>query len=67
MANKSIIAKKGIESLDNEALKKLATEAFVHELGLDNSLMLEGNVEIRTIPPNTYLMKDESQKVNKYV
>lgn len=56
--------KKGVENLDSEVLKKLATEAFVRELGLEDSSLLEGNIDVRTVPPNTHLMRDDAHKVN---
>ncbi|XP_024215702.1 neuropathy target esterase sws isoform X3 [Halyomorpha halys] len=59
---KGVSMKKGIENLDSEVLKKLATEAFVRELGLEDSNMLEGNIDIKTVPPNTHLMRDDAHK-----
>lgn len=59
---KGVSMKKGVENLDSEVLKKLATEAFVRELGLEDSRLLDGNIDIVTVPPNTHLMRDDSHK-----
>ncbi|CAH1402896.1 unnamed protein product [Nezara viridula] len=59
---KGVSMKKGIENLDSEVLRKLATEAFVRELGLEDSSLLDGNIDIRTVPPNTHLMRDDAHK-----
>lgn len=53
------------EPFDESVLIAQATEAFVRELGLgDASLISDGKVEIREVPAGTYLMKEESHKVN---
>ncbi|XP_077298404.1 patatin like phospholipase domain containing sws isoform X3 [Arctopsyche grandis] len=51
------------ESMDEQALVNIATEAFVKELGLeDDTLLRGGHVQIKEISSGTYLMKEESQK-----
>ncbi|KAG8238711.1 hypothetical protein J437_LFUL015269 [Ladona fulva] len=40
----------------------MATEAFVKELGLESSELLNGRVEIREVPAGTYLMREDSHK-----
>lgn len=51
------------ENVDEETLIRMATEAFVRELGLDDDTVLRGKVEIREVAAGTYLMKEESNKV----
>lgn len=47
---------------------ELATSAFVKELGLQNPDVLgEGKVQIREVAAGTYLMKEESHKVNMVI
>lgn len=54
------------EGYDEETLIKIATEAFVRELGLDDESLLQGGkVEMREVPAGTYLMKEDSHKVFK--
>lgn len=54
----------GIQDLDETQIIQIATEAFVKELGLeDDSLLVDGKVQIREVPTGTYLMKEESHKV----
>lgn len=50
--------------VDEEDLIEIATEAFVRELGLDDATFLIGRVEIREVSAGTYLMKEDSNKVN---
>lgn len=53
------------QQLDETHLVQIATEAFVRELGLeDDSILRDGKVQIREVPAGTYLMKEESHKVN---
>lgn len=42
---------------------KVAIKVFVKELQLDNENVLQGKVEIRKIPSNTYVMREDSHKV----
>lgn len=51
------------DNIDEDDLIELATEAFIRELGLEDSTYLQGKVEIREISAGTYLMKEESNKV----
>lgn len=54
-----------IESYDEETLIRIATDAFVKELGLEDDTLLQGGrVEMREVPAGTYLMKEDSNKVN---
>lgn len=56
-----------VQQVDDAHLVQIATEAFVRELGLeDDSILKDGKVEIREVPAGTYLMKEESHKVNIY-
>jgi len=49
---------------DEETLVQIATAAFVKELGLEDSKVLEGGkVEIRDVSTGTHLMKEDSHKV----
>jgi lysophospholipid hydrolase len=49
---------------DDDMLVQIATAAFVRELGLEDSKVLEGGkVEIRDVPTGTHLMKEDSHKV----
>lgn len=41
----------------------MAIKVFVEELQLDNEDLLLGKVEIRKIPSNTYVMREDSHKV----
>lgn len=41
----------------------MALKVFVKELQLDNEDLLQGKVEIRKIPTNTYVMREDSHKV----
>ncbi|XP_018566275.1 neuropathy target esterase sws isoform X1 [Anoplophora glabripennis] len=50
------------ENVDEEDLIQIATDAFVKELGLDDSSSLQGKVEIREVSAGTYLMKEDSNK-----
>lgn len=62
---KSIIAEPVQQQLDEAHLVQIATEAFIRELGLeDDSILKDGKVQIREVPSGTYLMKEESHKVN---
>lgn len=42
---------------------KMALKVFVKELELDNEDLLQGKIEIRKIPTNTYVMREDSHKV----
>lgn len=42
---------------------KMALKVFAKELQLDNEDLLLGKVEIREIPTNTYVMREDSHKV----
>lgn len=42
---------------------KIAIKVFVKELQIDNEDLLQGKVEIRKIPTNTYVMREDSHKV----
>lgn len=42
---------------------KIALKVFVKELQLDNEDILQGKIEIRKIPTNTYVMREDSHKV----
>ncbi|XP_061383051.1 neuropathy target esterase sws isoform X8 [Danaus plexippus] len=55
--------KPNTDNLDEQALIKIASEAFVKELGLDNDQILKGNVQVRDLPAGTYIMKEESHKL----
>lgn len=50
--------------MDETSLMTSATEAFVKELGLENDSLLKNKIEIREVPSGTYLMQEESHKVN---
>lgn len=50
--------------MDEEDIIEQATEAFVRELGLEDPLTLKGKVEMREVAAGTYLMKEDSNKVN---
>uniref|UniRef100_A0A6P7GUC6 Neuropathy target esterase sws-like n=1 Tax=Diabrotica virgifera virgifera TaxID=50390 RepID=A0A6P7GUC6_DIAVI len=50
--------------INDEELIEVATEAFVKELGLEDLDSLKGKVEIREVSAGTYLMKEDSNKVN---
>jgi len=49
--------------LDEAQLVQIATEAFVHELGIEDETVLKDKVQIREVLAGTYLMKEESHKV----
>lgn len=52
--------------MSEEELIKVATEAFVRELGLEDDTVFAGDrdkLEIKQVPAGTYLMKEESNKV----
>lgn len=51
------------QQLDEAQLVQIATDAFVHELGIEDETMLKDKVQIREVPAGTYLMKEESHKV----
>lgn len=56
------------QQLDEAHLVQIATEAFVRELGLeDDSILRDGKVQIREVPAGTYLMKEESHKVDIFL
>lgn len=41
----------------------MAVKVFVKELKLDNEDILQGKIEVRKIPTNTYVMREDSHKV----
>ncbi|XP_041974640.1 neuropathy target esterase sws isoform X3 [Aricia agestis] len=51
------------ENLDEISLQKIATEAFVKELGLENDSLIKDSVQVRDLPAGTYIMKEESHKL----
>jgi len=51
------------QQLDEAQLVQIATEAFVHELGIEDETVLKDKVQIREVLAGTYLMKEESHKV----
>lgn len=51
------------EFIDEQYCIRVATEAFIKELGLDDGETLRGKVEIREVTAGTYLMKEDSNKV----
>jgi len=51
------------QQLDEAQLIQIATDAFVHELGIEDETVLKDKVQIREVPVGTYLMKEESHKV----
>ncbi|XP_039765412.1 neuropathy target esterase sws isoform X8 [Pararge aegeria] len=58
----SSFKKHNTDTMDEQALLQIATEAFVKELGLENDDLLKGNVQVRDLPAGTYIMKEESHK-----
>ncbi|XP_011698482.1 PREDICTED: neuropathy target esterase sws isoform X2 [Wasmannia auropunctata] len=50
------------QQLDEAQLIQIATDAFVHELGIEDEDVLKDKVQIREVPAGTYLMKEESHK-----
>ncbi|EFN83712.1 Protein Swiss cheese [Harpegnathos saltator] len=50
------------QQLDESQLVQIATDAFVHELGIEDETVLKDKVQIREVPAGTYLMKEESHK-----
>ncbi|XP_073984115.1 patatin like phospholipase domain containing sws isoform X3 [Rhodnius prolixus] len=63
VSNRGSISRKSLESIDEQLQIKLATDAFIQELGLEEkSTIMNGKVEIRHVPAGTYLMKEESHK-----
>lgn len=53
-----------MDNYDEETLIRIATDAFVRELGLqDDTLLQGGKIEMREVPAGTYLMKEDSHKV----
>ncbi|XP_018378031.1 PREDICTED: neuropathy target esterase sws isoform X3 [Trachymyrmex cornetzi] len=50
------------QQLDEAQLVQIATDAFVHELGIEDEDMLKDKVQIREVPAGTHLMKEESHK-----
>ncbi|KAF4514249.1 UNVERIFIED_CONTAM: hypothetical protein B566_EDAN019535, partial [Ephemera danica] len=51
------------ESCDEEFLIEMATQAFVKELGLEDSTVLQGGkVELRDVAVGTHLMREDSHK-----
>ncbi|XP_050663818.1 neuropathy target esterase sws isoform X2 [Leptidea sinapis] len=59
----SSFKKPNTDNLDEQALIKIATDAFVKELGLENGQLLAGIVQVRDLPAGTYIMKEESHKL----
>lgn len=55
------------QQLDEAQLVQIATDAFVHELGIEDETVLKDKVQIREVPVGTYLMKEESHKVYHFV
>lgn len=55
--------KKHSEMYKKDWYLKMALKVFVKELKLDNDDLLQGKVEIRKIPTNTYIMREDSHKV----
>ncbi|KAF6204717.1 hypothetical protein GE061_018878 [Apolygus lucorum] len=58
-------SRKSLENMTEEELIKVATEAFVRELGLEDDSIFAGDrdkLEIKQVPAGTYLMKEESNK-----
>uniref|UniRef100_A0A0A9XBN8 Neuropathy target esterase sws n=1 Tax=Lygus hesperus TaxID=30085 RepID=A0A0A9XBN8_LYGHE len=58
-------SRKSLENMTEEELIKVATEAFVRELGLEDDTVFAGDrdkLEIKQVPAGTYLMKEESNK-----
>jgi len=51
------------QQLDEAQLVQIATDAFVHELGIEDENVLKDKVQIREVPAGTHLMKEESHKV----
>ncbi|XP_054270974.1 neuropathy target esterase sws isoform X2 [Macrosteles quadrilineatus] len=52
-----------VDNYDEETLIRIATDAFVRELGLqDDTLLQGGKIEMREVPAGTYLMKEDSHK-----
>lgn len=41
----------------------MAIKIFIEELKLDKGDILQGKIEVRKIPNNTYVMKEDSHKV----
>lgn len=54
------------QQLDEAHLVQIATDAFVHELGIEDETVLKDKVQIREVPAGTYLMKEESHKVCRF-
>lgn len=52
------------DNIDEDDLIEIATDAFIRELGLEDSTYLQGKVEIREVSAGTYLMKEDSNKVS---
>ncbi|XP_018347988.1 PREDICTED: neuropathy target esterase sws isoform X2 [Trachymyrmex septentrionalis] len=50
------------QQLDEAQLVQIATDAFVHELGIEDENVLKDKVQIREVPAGTHLMKEESHK-----
>ncbi|XP_044016659.1 neuropathy target esterase sws isoform X4 [Aphidius gifuensis] len=51
------------QPIDETDLVRIAKEAFIRELGLEEDYVLkDGTVQIREVPAGTYLMKEESNK-----
>lgn len=42
---------------------RMAVKVFVKELKLDSEDILQGKIEVRKIPTNTYVMREDSHKV----
>lgn len=55
------------QQLDESQLVQIATDAFVQELGIEDETLLKDKVQIREVPAGTYLMKEESHKVCRFV
>ncbi|VVC39827.1 Hypothetical protein CINCED_3A007107 [Cinara cedri] len=65
----TLIIDNTLESLTNEPkhdkkewFHKMALKVFVKELQLDNEDLLKGKIEVRKIPTNIYVMREDSYK-----
>ncbi|XP_024083755.1 neuropathy target esterase sws isoform X1 [Cimex lectularius] len=57
------VGRKSLESVDEQSLIKLASEAFIKELGLEeDTRLLDDRVEIRHLASGMPLMQEESHK-----
>lgn len=63
MDTKFELSDKHKKKVKNDWYLKMAIQIFVKELQLDNEDLLQEKVEIRKIPMNTYVMREDSHKV----